>query len=140
MFGDGVQLDLEGWQAVGHGFEIGHGAHGGVAAGGGSRRAGVNGLLIRKTRLPKMNMNINETWNKEMVMQFNDRKAVPGKGGGNRNNTALVDGDISGLERAVKENGSAGKQQTHGISPSSCIHSTYYNIGKHHGCQREIAG
>jgi len=42
--------------------EVGHGAHRRIPARGGRRRAGGDGFLIRKTRLPKMNVNIYETW------------------------------------------------------------------------------
>ena len=66
--GNGAQLRLEGLPALRHGLEVGHGAHGSVAAGGRRRGAGCNGLFIRKTRLPKMNMDINETWNNETVL------------------------------------------------------------------------
>ena len=68
VFPNEVQLYLQIRCVVGDGLQIGHGAHGGIAACGGSRRAGKNGLLIRKPRLPKMNVDIDETWNDQMVM------------------------------------------------------------------------
>ena len=119
VFPNQVQLDAQILQTVGYRLQIGHSAHGGIAAGGGSRCAGVNRFLIRKTRFPKMNMNINETWNDQTVMQFNDGKAFLGKGGGNGNNTALVNGEVHILKASVQKNGSAGQQQIHVISPSS---------------------
>ncbi|WP_300024603.1 hypothetical protein [Oscillibacter sp.] len=66
-----------------------------------------------------MNMNINETWNKELIMQFNHGKPFPGKSGGNGNNTTLVDRYVGISKRAIQKNGSAGQQQTHIGSPSS---------------------
>jgi len=64
-----------------------------------------------------MNMNINEAWNNETVIQFDDAGASPGKAGGNRNNTPLVNGDIQGLEAPVAKDGPAGQQYTHRRSP-----------------------
>ena len=87
-----------------------------------------------------MNMDINETWNYQTIMQFNDGSAFTGKGGGNGNNTALVNGNIHILELSVPENGPAGQQQTHVGSPSSLIHSTYYIIGKRRPCQPLFSG
>ena len=65
---NGPQLLVQGLPAVGHGLEVGHGAHGGVAACRGRGRTGGDGLLIRKTRLPKMDMNINETWHQKPLI------------------------------------------------------------------------
>ena len=87
-----------------------------------------------------MNMDINETWNYQTIMQFNDGSAFTGKGGGNGNNTALVNGNIHILEFSIPENGPAGQQQTHVSSPSSLIHSTYYIIGKRGPCQPLFSG
>ena len=58
---DGVQLRLQGLHAVRHRIQVRHGAYGGIAAVGRRQRAGADGLLIRKTRLSKMHMHINET-------------------------------------------------------------------------------
>ena len=57
-----------------------------------------------------MNMDINETWNNQMVVQFNDGKAFLGKGGGNGNKTALVNRNIQVLNGSNTKNGSAGQQ------------------------------
>ena len=48
-----------------------------------------------------MDMDINETWNNQLLMQFNDRKTFPGKGGGDRNNTAFGHSNIHRLECTV---------------------------------------
>ena len=61
VFLNGVQLHLQRLHAVRHRVQIRHGAYGGIAAVGRRQRAGADGLLIRKTRLPKMYMHINET-------------------------------------------------------------------------------
>ena len=61
VFLNGVQLHLQRLHAVRHRIQIRHGAYGGIAAVGRRQRAGADGLLIRKTRLPKMYMHINET-------------------------------------------------------------------------------
>ena len=45
-------------RGIGHGVQIGHGAHGGVPAPGGGQGAGENGFLIRKTRLAKMHVHV----------------------------------------------------------------------------------
>ena len=60
-------------------------------------------------------------------MQFNDGNIFPGKCGRNGNNTALVNGDIHILENSIYENGPAGQQQTHDLSPpSECLFDTLY--------------
>ena len=46
--------------AVRHGIEVGHGADDRAAASGRCAGAGEDGLLIRKTRLAKVNMHIAE--------------------------------------------------------------------------------
>ena len=58
---NGVQLHLQRLHAVRHRIQIRHGAYGGIAAVGRRQHTGADGLLIRKTRLPKMYMHINET-------------------------------------------------------------------------------
>ena len=56
-----VQLDLQIFIGVGHRSQVGHGAYRRVTSGGSSGSPGFDRLLIRKSRLPKMYMNINET-------------------------------------------------------------------------------
>ncbi len=121
---DGFQLHLEAVRAVGHGVQVWHGAEGGIPSRRRRRRAGGDGLLIRKSRLPKMNVNIYETWNNEMVIQFNDGSAVPGKTGGNGNNTPFGNGNIQGLEAPAAKDGPAGQQQTHRRSPLHLLKKT----------------
>lgn len=64
-----------------------------------------------------MNMHIDETWNNKAVIQFHDGGAVPGKAGGNGNNTPLGNGNFQGMESPVTKDGPAGQQQTHRRSP-----------------------
>ena len=58
---DALQLGGKRLQTVRRRIQIGHGAHATVSAVRRSKRAGRNGLLIRKTRLTKMYMHIYET-------------------------------------------------------------------------------
>jgi len=58
---DALQLGGKRLQTVRRRIQIGHGAHAAVSAVRRSKRAGRNGLLIRKTRLTKMYMHIYET-------------------------------------------------------------------------------
>ena len=134
IFADQIQLYTEIFCAVGYRFEVGHGAHGSVSAGCGSMGAGVNRFLIRKTRLTKMNMNINETRNDQTIIQFNNRSVFLR----NRNNTTLVDRIVFIFKAAVGENGPAGQQQTHTDTFLLRIHSTYYTSGKRQDCQRDF--
>ena len=117
--GDGVQLRPQVLQGVRHRIQVGHGAHRRVASCGGRRRAGGDGFLIRKSRLPKMNMYINETWNNDLILTFNYGKTFLGKGGRNGNNTAFGNGNIHILESSIPENSPAGQQEIHGYAPSS---------------------
>lgn len=64
-----------------------------------------------------MHVNINETWNNKAMIQFNDGSAVPGKAGGNGNNTPLGNGNLQGVEAPAAKDGPAGQQQTHRRSP-----------------------
>ena len=64
-----------------------------------------------------MNVNINEAWNNQPVIQFNDGSAVPGKTVGNRNNTPFGNGNLHGLKAPAAKDGPAGQQQTHRRSP-----------------------
>ena len=64
-----------------------------------------------------MNVNINETWNYQSVMQFNDGSAASGKIGGNGNNTPLGNGNIQRLKASVEKDSSSGQQQMHRCSP-----------------------
>ena len=118
---DGGQLLVQGLRAVRHGVQVGHGADSGVAPRGGGGGAGGHGFLIRKTRLPKMDVYINEAWDYETMIQFKDGAALSGKGGGNGNNTALGNGDIQRLEAPVAKNGPAGQQKTHSCTPFQCL-------------------
>ena len=54
-------LEIQRVDTVGDRVQVRHGGNVGKAAVRGSQRAGADGLLIRKSRLTKMNMNINET-------------------------------------------------------------------------------
>ena len=63
---EGVLLDeralkVQRVDTVGDGVQVRHSGNVGKAAVRGSQRAGADGLFIRKSRLSKMNMNINET-------------------------------------------------------------------------------
>ena len=118
-FADQIQLDFQMFGAVGHRLQVGHGTHGGVTAGGSGLSAGIDGFLIRKTRLTKMNVHINETWNNKTIVQFNDGKTFLRKGIGN--NTTLADRNVLILEAAVRENGAAGQQQAHTGSPFTVV-------------------
>ena len=73
-----------------------------------------------------MNVNIYETWNNEMVIQFNDGSAVTGKAGGDGNNTAFGNGNIQGLEAPAAKDGPAGQQQTHRHSPLHVLNEISY--------------
>ena len=61
VMADGLQLRLKMLQAVRHRVQVRHGAHSRIATVSRRKGAGANGLFIRKTRFPKMYMNINET-------------------------------------------------------------------------------
>ena len=54
-------LKVQRVDTVGDGVQVRHSGNVGKAAVRGSQRAGADGLFIRKSRLSKMNMNINET-------------------------------------------------------------------------------
>ena len=54
-------LKIQRIDTVGDGVQVRHSGNVGEAAVRGSQRAGADGLFIRKSRLSKMNMNINET-------------------------------------------------------------------------------
>ena len=54
-------LEIQRVDTVGDGVQVRHSGNVGEAAVRGSQRAGADGLFIRKSRLSKMNMNINET-------------------------------------------------------------------------------
>lgn len=72
-----------------------------------------------------MNVNIDETWNDQQIGTFNYGKAFLGKRGGNGNNAALVHSHIHLAEAAALENGTAGQQQAHDVSPFS---ARFFNI------------
>ena len=105
--GDDLPLDVQRLQAVGNGVQVGHGAHMGVAAPGGVQGAGADGFLIRKSRLSKMDMDINETGKYGGMMKINGNSASSGlQPPGDRNNAALRNGKINRAETVF------GKQQT----------------------------
>ena len=58
---DHLPLNIQRFNAVGHGIQIGHGAHGRKAAVRRGQRARADRFLIRKARLTQMHMNIHET-------------------------------------------------------------------------------
>ena len=96
--GDDLPLDVQGLQTVGDRVQVGHGAHVDVPAPGGGEGAGADGLLIRKPRLSKMNMNINETGKHGGMMEINDGGAGGVQPPGNRNNAPLRRQEIGGKE------------------------------------------
>jgi hypothetical protein len=73
-----------------------------------------------------MNVNINETWNDETMMQFNDGSALSGKTGGNGNNTPFGNGNFQRLEAPAAKDGPAGQQQTHRRSPLYFLNELSY--------------
>ena len=77
-----------------------------------------------------MDVNIDETWNDHTIGTFNYGKAFLGKGGGNGNNAALVNGHIHLAKSTAVENGTAGQQQAHGVSPSFCVFVQHIIISK----------
>ena len=121
---NGLQLRPEMLRAVGDRVQVRHGADGGIASRRRRRRAGGNRLLIRKSRLSKMNVNINETWNDKTMIQFHDGRAVSGKTGGNGNNTPFGNGNFQGMESPAEKDGPAGQQQTHKHSPLQLLEKT----------------
>ena len=89
---EGVPLDYrellrQTLRAVRHRVQVRHGAEGRVPAPRGRRRAGRNRLLIRKTRLSQMNMDINKTGKNTAIIEIENRNAVRG------NDTGLHAGD-----------------------------------------------
>ena len=60
-----------------------------------------------------MDMNINETWNDQLILQFNDGSTLLGNGGRNGNNAALVYENIGIYESIPGVDCSAFQQQTH---------------------------
>ena len=83
-------LERERFGAVGHGVQVRHGGNVSEAAVRGGQCAGTDGFLIRKSRLTKMDMHINETGKNNCVMNFNTNSI---RGAGNtisdRNNSAV---------------------------------------------------
>lgn len=71
-----------------------------------------------------MHVDINETWNNETMIQFKDGSAVPGKAGGNGNNTPLGNGNFQGLELPAAKDGPSGQHQTHRRSPLRFLEKT----------------
>ena len=69
ILGDGLQLGGEMGGTVGHGDQIGHGTDIAVSAVGCGQCTRCDGLFIQKTRLTKMYMNIDETGQKETMLQ-----------------------------------------------------------------------
>ena len=67
MARDQLLLNAQVLQTVRHRAQVWHGAHRRVSSGGRCRCPGGDCLLIRKTRLPKMHMHIDETWNNQTV-------------------------------------------------------------------------
>ena len=58
---DGGKLLLQVFGRIGRRIQVGHGAHVSVSSARRGQRAAFHALLIKKTRLPKMHMNINKT-------------------------------------------------------------------------------
>lgn len=64
-----------------------------------------------------MYVNINETWNNKIIMNFNNGTMLPGKGRGNGNNTAVFNQHVRRMKSAVLKYVAAGQQKTHGVPP-----------------------
>ena len=69
-----------------------------IPAPGGGESAGADGLLIRKPRLSKMNVDINETGKHNGMMKINGNSARSVQPPGNGNNTAIRNGNINRTE------------------------------------------
>jgi hypothetical protein len=61
-----------------------------------------------------MNVDIDETWNDQTIMQLDHGNVFLGNG----NNTTLVNGKVTIYKVPIQKNGSASQQQTHIRSPS----------------------
>lgn len=86
-----------------------------------------------------MDVDINETRNQKAVMQFNDGKAFPWKGGGGGDNAAVGNSDIQILKAAIQKNSPAGQQHIHTRISSSFLFSKKYSTGFYRTCQQFLA-
>ena len=86
-----------------------------------------------------MDMDINETWNDQLIMQFNDGSTLLRNGGRNGNNTAFIHENIGVDETFTGIHGSALQQQTHSSWISSHTYSIYF-IEKGGACQPSPPG
>jgi hypothetical protein len=73
-----------------------------------------------------MDMNINETWNDQAVIQFNNPCTALGKGGANGNNAAFGNGNVQGLKASPAEHGPAGQNHHIGVSPLRFFGMKFY--------------
>ena len=75
---DGLQLGGEMLGRIGHGIEVWHGANAGVAAVRRRKRPGPDRLLIRKSRLAEMYVNIHKTGENINVLKLQKRLCAQG--------------------------------------------------------------
>jgi hypothetical protein len=76
----------------------------GKAPPGGGQGAGADGLLIRKSRLSQMYVDIHKTGKHRRAVEIDDRDAGGGlQGTGNGNNAAFRNRDVGRTERAAGE-------------------------------------
>lgn len=126
--------------AVGRRVQVGHRADGGEPAVRRGHRAGPHRLLIRKTRLPQMNMNIRKTGKNSFAAAVQNGD---GRGRfdmlGNENNKALVDQNVAVQERAVYVHASALQQHRHSVTPLLSLLYPFYYTCLSGPCQEPFA-
>ena len=101
-------LERERFGAVGHGVQVRHGGNVSEAAVRGGQCAGTDGFLIRKSRLTKMNMNINETGKQNHIRNINNNSII------GRGNTITNRNDLSVRKKHVR-------QMKHALREKLCI-------------------
>ena len=101
-------LERKRFDAVGHGVQVRHGGNVSEAAVRGGQCAGADGFLIRKSRLTKMNMNINETGKQNHIRNINNNSII------GRGNTITNRNDLSVRKKHVR-------QMKHALREKLCI-------------------
>jgi hypothetical protein len=94
----------------------------GVAPPGGGECPGADRLLIRKSRLSQMNVDINETGKNSGVMKINGNGELQPPGNGN--DTASTDRDVGGTEDAAVQQHGVFQNTVHRQTPSRPVRPT----------------
>ena len=115
-------LKIQRVDTVGDGVQVRHSGNVGEAAVRGSQRAGADGLFIRKSRLSKMNMNINETGKQNHIGNINSNSIIGTENTiANRNNFPVRKKHIRQMKYALRENLCVLQNTAHVPSSLSCF-------------------